>query len=572
MNSDVHPIIVAVVLALTASAVAMWIWASGEAASIGGPAELKSGPDGHHYVQIQNSLVEHDAQGNYVKTHDLEELGVDLFLGSYAFFSNGDVLLRLGPDPRSFGDNLRAYWRKTNHNAIAPESPDSGLYRCNLDKFVCDRFGSAGIDIKAAYGIFVNWRTDDVYIADTTRHVLRKYSADGDELAKPTAGFRFPNHLLLRDDQLLVADTNHHVIRIVSPDSPSFADLIETIDVVPDEASSSRQTWPSHFTRVGSEWWVNNMQTGMNNGGLYVFDDNWRYVRNVDLPEGADPISLLPVNDQVWVSDWENDRVRRFSTSGEALPDLDSAGLEAILASSRQERRRYDALGYGGVAVFALVLLGLAVRAFAVSMTTGPKTRPAKTENEAAFAHDALLFLQPDDKALRRMATAVRVAGLLAMVIFALAVYIVYQHGAPGVAIRLILAATGLLAIVLLIAWVNNANVGTSVTLDGNHITLRDHTGRDSTCTLSDVRYDDTAIATKDAVVFLGRPMAWVYERKSLQEQLLPRLVAAQKVTPWTMMQIFMKLRHPQGLVTVAVVAGLVAYLVYLAAERAGGY
>lgn len=570
MNSDVHPFIVALVLVLTATAVATWMWASGEAASIGGPAELRSGPDGHHYVQIQNSLVEHDADGNYVETHDLNELGVELFLGSYAFFSNGDILLRLGPDPRSFGDNLRAYQRKTNLKTIEPETPDSGLYRCNLDKVVCDRFGSAGLDIKAAYGVFVDRRTDAVYIADTTRHVLRIYSAGGDELARPAGGFKFPNQLVMHDGRLMVADTNHHSIRIVSPDSRSFAEIIESIDVVPNEAALARQTWPSHFIRVGDEWWVNNMQTGMNRGGLYVFDDSWHYVRKVDLPLDADPISLLHVNDQVWVTDWENDRVRRFSTSGEALPDLDSPGLEAIVASSRLERRRYGLIGYGGVALFVIVLLGLIVRALAVSMTTDRKRRPAKNHNEASTRNDAMLFLQPDDKALRRMTTVVRIAGLLALIIVALAVYIVFLHGAPEVGIRLILSAIGLLAIVLLIAWVNKANVGTSITLDGNRVTLRDHTGRNSSCFANDVRYDDTAIATKDAVVFLGRPTAWVYERKSLQEQLLPRIEAAQKVNPWTMIQILMKLRHPQGLVTAFSAACLVLYFAYLAANQAG--
>jgi hypothetical protein len=177
----------------------------------------------------------------------------------------------------------------------------------------------------------------------------------------------------MRNDKMLVADTNHHVIRIVSPHAESFAEFIETRDVIPAAAASARQIWPTHFARVGNEWWVNNMQTGMNLGGLYVFDDDWRYTRRIDLPMDADPISLLPVNDQVWVSDWENDRVRRFSASGDVLPDLDSAGLEAILATSRLERRRYEMLSYSGVALFVLVLSGLMVRALAVGMSTGPE-------------------------------------------------------------------------------------------------------------------------------------------------------------------------------------------------------
>ena len=175
MNAKVHPLVAALVIAASVAAVALWAWASGRAASFGGPAELSLGPDGHSFIQIQHYLIEHDAEGAYVRTHDLSEMGVELVLGGHAFFSDGDVLLRRGEDPRSFLDNLRAYKRETNRNSIVPGSPDSGLSRCNLETQVCERFGASGIDFKAPFGAFIDWQTDEVYISDTTRHLLRKY-------------------------------------------------------------------------------------------------------------------------------------------------------------------------------------------------------------------------------------------------------------------------------------------------------------------------------------------------------------------------------------------------------------
>ena len=368
MNSNVHPAIVALVLMLTAAAIAVWMWGSDMATSIGGPAELRSDARGHHFIQIQNYLVEHDADGSYLETHDLTALDVEVFLGTYAFFSNGDILLRRGPDPRSFGDNVRALQRKTNEHSIKPETHDSGLFRCDLDSNSCERFGASGIDFKAAHGIFIDWRNDEVYITDTTRHLLRKYSADGTELARPVGGFKFPNQLLMHDEKLLIANTNHHTIDAVSPANTT---LIEKINVVPGVAKSHGHKWPSHIARVGSHWWVNNMQTDMSHGGLYVFDETWQFDRKLDLHADADPISILPVNDEVWVSDWDNDRVWRFTTTGNALQDLESAGLDAILAASRQERRQYDSISYSGIALIVFVLLGLMVRALAVSMNKG---------------------------------------------------------------------------------------------------------------------------------------------------------------------------------------------------------
>ena len=198
--------------------------------------------------------------------------------------------------------------------------------------------------------------------------MLRKYSSDGVELAPPVGGFRFPNDLLLYDGRLLVADTNNHVIRSVKAESAAFAESIDRKDVVPRVAKSAGQRWPSRFARVGEHWWVNNMQTNMDQGAIYVFDNDWQYMQRVELPTDADPISILAVDGAVWVSDWNNDVVRTFSPSGEARAHLESKGLETILTASREERRRYTIFSYGAIALIVLLFLGLAVRGYAISM------------------------------------------------------------------------------------------------------------------------------------------------------------------------------------------------------------
>lgn len=369
MNAKVHPLVVFLVILSAISAIGMWTWGSGEAKKIGGPAELRTDPDGHLYIQIQNQLLEHDADGIFLVRHDLAELGADTILGSIAFFSDGDILLRRGPDPRTFIDNIRAFQRRTNKQSLLPESSDSGLYRCDLGTKNCQRFGSDGIDFKAAYGVFIDWRTDEVYVTDTTRHLLRKYSASGEALAGPVGGFKFPNQLLIHDGRLVIANTNYHQIRIVDPRTESFGKELDAIDVVPDAAAAARQRWPSHVARVGEEWWVNNMRTGMNEGGIYIFDDDWRYDRRVNLPSGADPISLLPFGGEVLISDWNNDRIYRISPSGEPLENFASPGLEELLVEARMTRRQFEAYSFMGIALFGLVIVGLLVRGLAASMS-----------------------------------------------------------------------------------------------------------------------------------------------------------------------------------------------------------
>jgi predicted nucleic acid-binding Zn ribbon protein len=560
MNSEVHPVVAGVVLLLAAVAIALWAWASGVAASLGGPAGLHTNPDGHHFIEIQHYLVEHDAQGAYLRTHDLEKIDVEVVLGGYTFFSDGDLLLRRGPDPRSFLDNVRAYGRKTNRNSVVPDEPGSGLFRCSLETNECDRFGEEGVDFKAAFGVTVDWETDEVYVSDTTRHLLRKYSSDGTALAAPVGGFKFPNQLLLHDGQLLVADTNNHVVRILEPQTSGFGEIRDSKSVVPKVAKTAGQRWPSHFTRIGDEWWVNNMRTGMNEGGIYVFDADWQYVRRIGLPANADPISLLPVGDVVWVSDWNNDVIRRFSATGEPLSDLKSAGLEQILVKARTERRSYTMLSYAGVALVVVLLLALMVRAFAVGMNKGPSRQPAGDTSVAAHDLAAPLQLEPDPRVRRRMSLLLKFIMALTVVAVVLSCFLFSSIGNPEVVLPLAAAVAGLVAIVLLVAWVNRANWGTSIEVSANSLTLRDYTGRKSSCSLREARYDNSAIATRDAVVILGRPQAQIYKREDVLEKLIPRLADAQQVGAIGMLKIQIALKHPQGLVTVIAIIGVAVY------------
>ncbi|MDJ0916482.1 MAG: hypothetical protein QNJ05_01880 [Woeseiaceae bacterium] len=565
MNAKVHPLVAALIIAATFAAVALWTWASGRAASLGGPAELTTGPQGHRFIQIQNYLVEHDAEGSYLRTHNLDDMGVELFLGGHAFFSDGDILLRRGPDPRSFLDNLRAYKRETNRNTIVPESSDSGLFRCDLKTRDCERFGEPGVDFKAAFSVYIDQRTDEVYVSDTTRHLLRKYSSDGVELAPPVDGFHFPNQLTLHDDELLVADTNNHEISVLEPGSPIFGERIGSRDVVPPPAESAGHTWPSHFTRVGDEWWVNNMMTGMDRGGVYVFDDDWRFLRRVELPNGADPISLMAVGETVWISDWNNDVVRRVSFAGDALTDLESTGLTDVLTRSAEERRRFSLMSYAGVIVVGLLFVGLLVQAFARSMNASPVRQDVGAEPIRSTG-DEPLHLEPDEAAMKRINAALRIAMVLTVLAVVPLVMLMQTSENPELVGKLIGPIAGIFAIVAMVAWVNRGNWGTAIMLDGDRLTLRDHTGRESTCSIRQVRYDDTAIATRDTVVILGRPQNRVYTDGDVREQLMPRLVDASRIGALEMLKLQIELKHPQGLITVFALVGVAIYaFVYFA-------
>jgi hypothetical protein len=362
MNARVHPAIAALVIALAFAVLGLWVWAGGKAAAMGGPAQLIVSPSGGLFIQVNNVLLEHDAEGAFLRQHDLAALGVSSLISGIAFFANGDLLLRRGGDPRSLRDKLRAYRRNTNEADLAPLRGGDGLYRCALSSGHCEQFGAEPLDPKAAFSLFIDTRHDDVYLADTSRHVLRKYPAIGAPEISPTGSFAFPNQLTLIDDELYVANTNHHAIDIVNAEQP-FGSDIESISMIVPEGRAAGHRWPTHFARIGDDWWVTIMSSKMDYGGVYLFDSAWQYQRRIDLPENADPFAIVPFGGQVLISDWYNDRVHRLTRDGHWLGDYPSDGLTALLKTNGEQRLRWNVVSFSGVAAVAAAFLLLILRA-----------------------------------------------------------------------------------------------------------------------------------------------------------------------------------------------------------------
>ena len=566
MDSKVHPLVAALVIIGAIAAIATWMWGSGEAKAIGGPAQLVVDGNGHLYVQIRNSLLEHDADGNFVREHDLRNIGVDMLLGGLGFFSNGDLLVRRGPDTRSFLDNLRAYQRKANEDSLSPDAPETGLYRCQLASRECSVFGGEAIDFKAAYGVYIDRETDEVYVSDTTRHLLRKYAADGSVLAGPVSGFRFPNGMIIEDGRLMLADTNHHRVVALDPATDAFADELDSIDVVPGAAQRAGHTWPNDVARVGDDWWVNNMQTGMDYGGIYVFDENWRFKRRVPLPEGADPIDIEPVGDAVFVSDWYNDTVWRVDPLTFDVAPLESSGFAEFIAASEEQRRQYRMIAWLGIALFAFIIVALLVKAI---LTRSPDESAAQKRERTAPGLDfpeEMVWLSPDPKKVRRFRLFGKLVVILLIVLVLGLAYLLLFDERSQAYYSLAWLVAGVVAAYLFIGWVSYVNMHTAIGLSGRNITLRNYRGRERTFPLTDVLYDGSMIVAGDMAVFLGQPVAPLYEQQKVMEHLYPRLALARSISVWRMQVLLVRLRHPQGALMLLLFAGLIGAAFWLLA------
>ena len=558
MNLDmkIHPAVAGLVIALSALAIGLKFWADGEALRYSGPAQLLTDPSGNLYIQIQNQLLEHDAEGAFVKRHDLGELGVDTVIGTLAFFSNGDLLLRRGEDQRSFWNKLAAYRRRENQSDLVPESPGAGLARCDLQTRYCRDFATPPLDFKSTIGVYVDWDSDTVFVSDTSRHTLRKYSGSGEIVAEPRRDFRFPNQLFMHEGRLLVADTNRHRIRIVDPAADTFGRTITPVSVVPEAAHRDGLRWPSHFARIGDEWWVNNMNRAMRNGGVFVFDADWRYLRRIPLPAKADPIAILPFASGALISDWDNDRVYRVANTGTVLEDFVSPGLDAVLSESRAQRDFYRALSWMGLALLGVVFIGLITKAM-MSPPAPPASRSDHQDNPIEPDTDTPVWFEPDPTAVGKLRLSIYLAVVASALLVIMGIVITIAYGNAEFAASVLPLIGSLIVICLLIFKGARTGMGTAIGFDGTDVILRDHTGAESRCPVRSVVHDKTLVATPTMVVALGKDQMPIYAPDVVSDQILPRLATARAISPLRMQGILIRSWHPMGITVLLALIGL---------------
>ncbi|MGI9308850.1 MAG: hypothetical protein ACR2P6_06295, partial [Gammaproteobacteria bacterium] len=107
------------------------------------------------------------------------------------------------------------------------------------------------------------------------------------------------------------------------------------------------------------------------------------------------------------------------------------------------------------------------------------------------------------------------------------------------------------------------SNLNTAIGIHRDRITLRDHNGHQSSHSLDQAIYDGTMIATPEMAVSLGNEKLAIYDKARIEEILARRLRSEQRVSILTMQKALIQMRHPQGIITVIALVGLVAWFAW---------
>lgn len=358
MNQDVKPFSVFLLLALFMALLGGKYWADGEAKAVRGFSFMHTHPNGDAYLLFDRQLFGFDAHGRPTAQIDLQHLKVEAGVTSdFAFFSNGDLLIRRYIPKQGFVHDLQRYFRFADLQDKQTDNSLMGLFRCNPSTYACRPFTARPLNLNNTFGLAIDGQRDRVFISDTSRHVLYLYAADGSQL-DTAHGFYFPNQIHYQDGKLYVADTNHHQLAVMEIKERSFGNMLEVMDTRAGPAAGSGEIWPAAALPVDGRRWIRNATNGMNYGGIYVFDAGGQYQKRLRLPDDADPMSLLRLGDTVLVNDYSRDRIYRFGLQGEPLADFRPGVMEPALAAVERRRTHYQDLSRLFTAVFVLGLAG----------------------------------------------------------------------------------------------------------------------------------------------------------------------------------------------------------------------
>ncbi|GEM_PF-3881764 len=378
MNQNIKPLTAFIVLLFFGGLLWGKFWANGVALSVFTFSHMHKHPDGTAYIMLDNQLYGFNEQAQPTGKIDLSRLGIESgsAITDFAFFANGDLLIHRSFKPFEFVHSLQRYFRFENQqNTLSPDATD-GLHRCNLATYQCQAFSQPAINLNDTFTLAIDWQTDHVFIADTSRSVLYFYTGSGQKLDSKD-GFYFPNQIQFQDNQLYVADTNHHSLVTVGIDGNRFGQIQNSLDTDVHPYRKEGDVWPSAFLLTENQRWVRNADNNMEYGGVYIFKTNGEFVKRLNLPKGADLFSLLQLGNAVLVNDFDLGKIYQFSLDGEALPDFPTAVFQPLLDELQVKKQRYRNLDLGFTVAFALsFLVGVGLALFQQSPSNQQMPEP----------------------------------------------------------------------------------------------------------------------------------------------------------------------------------------------------
>jgi len=335
--------------------VCIWFWLSQKPYDYDGARAMATDNNGVTHIHVGNKLYRFDAAGRVLPEINLTELGVIDFVGNLTFNDKNELLLRQARDTTSFFQNLSILLRVSNKRNLESHEAES-LLRCNLALMECEYFGDSVHEFNRGFFSAYDAEDGSILISDASSHQLLKFNYAGHKIAELTDDLNYPNDLMIESGYLFLVDTYNKAIKKISIINSDFGSVLNSYSVANPNAQGKNFFWPYTVEKSDQGWWAIILDDNMDKGGVFLFDNNWNYVKALKLGKDATPISMLKLGNQMLLSDIEAQNVARYTTAGEFLGLVNHPELNRHLMSLAEKRQIYRSIN---ILFLVLVSMGM---------------------------------------------------------------------------------------------------------------------------------------------------------------------------------------------------------------------
>jgi hypothetical protein len=577
MNKNVNPVLALAIIIIFGSLFWLKTHFYGKALEVPKVAFLKQAPDNSIQIRLGNKLYNYHANGKLIRIIKLESMGIKGKAGDFDFFSNGDLLINSDEYIRNLKENLASYARKKNTNT-APPKAGKGLMRCNLESLQCQVFNQTIPELQGPHFIHIDRDNDEVYLADTTRHALRKLSASGKLLAELKTGLKFPNQVFIehakKGNKLWVVDTNHHAMKALKAETANFGELIETHKTTLDGA----WIWPSAFSKMNNKWAVFIADHAMENARVANYTTDWKQSAELNLPADADPVASIFADDKLIIADANHYRLYQFDQYGAQLPNFANnetlsegihAALKANKAVDNQYRQWSDWTLYLGIGLFALLF------AYAIKQSKEEEAEELQKEQHIGNTPEA-----ETDKIIRLAKLPIQGEWIEAKtyfkyinwivlgfaVITALSTAYLYHLMKDKLPFDLMIIIALFPFIFLLTAIPPSKISQYKIGFFKNNVTVKTDKGHLISAPYQEIKWGNRFFTIGQWFIPIGNPNQSIFPYDAIQEKLLPYLSPHNKLGEIDALKL--QWRSPEGVLKYVAVAIVLAILLILYLKR----
>ncbi len=480
-----------------------------------------------------NALLLHDRAGIGTKEVPISALGLSAMEAPLAFDSSG-ALLALG--------------RLTGDSADAAGGTGAQLLRCELAASTCRQVSPELQD--RSIGAFVIHPLDgSLLLADTAAGELLKVDREGKIVARASAPV--PDHPVLRlhGGLLLMNSADGPGISVLRYEDSAFGQQLDEILLLPPAAQKADQSRVGDFLWSGNSWWASLRNPESGSIGLYRFDEQWNYLKEVALPGDVGPLQLSSWGAKTLVSDPRHPPIQRFNAQAAVEAPFVSSQLADLVAGQQRHARLGTVAWRGGLSGCVLT----AVAGFGFGYLQSLRKLVYKTRREHGAEPvddyaDALHWIAPvanRQALLRRRCVSY---GLLGAGILLLTIA---QGLTSWQLAALLLALSGPAIALLLLLRSPVGHIG----IVQDKLLLVDHHGMYHLGGGSSVQYCGPFLMIDDVVVFCGSQLLPAFPATQIQQLVRPLALGGVKVDRNTVLVKLLQCRHPLAQGGFAIVA-----------------